>query len=100
MWKKNGSLIAKELMRKRRIISGLLSPVRINPVDVKILSDNNNCADISKVLDAEKNSDIEVKNLKLKYRVSLDECLQKFNVFQQNSTSKSMVLNYVFYDEL
>ena len=41
---------------------------------------------------------IEVKNLKLKYRVSLDECLQKFNVFQQNSTSKSMVLNYVFYD--
>ena len=41
---------------------------------------------------------IEVKNLKLKYRVSLDECLHKFNVFQQNSTSKSMVLNYVFYD--
>lgn len=41
---------------------------------------------------------IEVKNSKLKYRVSLDECLHKFNVFQQNSTSKSMVLNYVFYD--
>lgn len=40
----------------------------------------------------------EVKNLKLKYRVSLDDCLHKFNVFQQNSTSKSMVLNYVFYD--
>jgi IS605 OrfB family transposase len=41
---------------------------------------------------------IEVKNLKLKYRVSLDECLHKFKVFQQNSTTKSMVLNYVFYD--
>ena len=41
---------------------------------------------------------IEVKNLKLKYRVSLDEVKYKFNVFQQNSTSKSMVLNYVFYD--
>ena len=40
---------------------------------------------------------IEVKNLKLKYRVSLNECLYKFNVFQQNSI-KSMVLNYVFYD--
>lgn len=41
---------------------------------------------------------IEIKNLKLKYRVSLDEVKYKFNVFQQNSTSKSMVLNYVFYD--
>ena len=41
---------------------------------------------------------IQVKNLKLKYRVSLDECLHKFNVFQQNSSHKSMVLNYVFYD--
>lgn len=41
---------------------------------------------------------IEVKNSKLKYRVSLDEVKNKFNVFQQNSTSKSMVLNYVFYD--
>jgi len=41
---------------------------------------------------------IEIKNLKLKYRVSLDECLHKFNVFQQNSSHKSMVLNYVFYD--
>jgi len=39
---------------------------------------------------------IEVKNLKLKYRVSLDECLHKFN-FQQNSSHKSLVLNYVFY---
>jgi IS605 OrfB family transposase len=41
---------------------------------------------------------IEVKNLKLKYRVSLNECLHKFNVFQQNSTHKSIILNYVFYD--
>ena len=41
---------------------------------------------------------IEIKNLKLKYRVSLNEVKYKFNVFQQNSTSKSMILNYVFYD--
>lgn len=41
---------------------------------------------------------IEIKNLKLKYRVSLGEVKHTFNVFQQNSTSKSMVLNYVFYD--
>ena len=41
---------------------------------------------------------IEIKNLKLKYRVSLNEVKYKFNVFQQNSTSKSMVLNYTFYD--
>ena len=41
---------------------------------------------------------IDVKNLKLKYRVSLNECLHKFNVFKQNSSYKSMVLNYVFYD--
>lgn len=41
---------------------------------------------------------IEVKNLKLKYRVSLNEVKYKFNVFQQNSSHKSMVLNYVFYD--
>ena len=40
----------------------------------------------------------ETKNLKLKYRVSLNECLHKFNVFQQNSSHKSMILNYVFYD--
>jgi IS605 OrfB family transposase len=39
---------------------------------------------------------IEVKNLKLKYRVSLDEVKHSFKVFQQNSTSKSMVLNYTF----
>ena len=39
-----------------------------------------------------------LKNSKLRYRVSLDECLYKFNVFQQNSSHKSMVLNYVFYD--
>jgi len=41
---------------------------------------------------------LEIKNLKLKYRVSLNECLHKFNVFQQNSSHKSMILNYVFYD--
>ena len=41
---------------------------------------------------------IEIKNLKLKYRVSLNDCLHEFNVFQQNSSHKSMVLNYVFYD--
>ena len=41
---------------------------------------------------------IEIKNLKMKYRVSLDEVKHSFKVFQQNSTSKSMVLNYVFYD--
>jgi len=41
---------------------------------------------------------IEIKNLKLKYRVSLNEVKYKFNVFQQNSSHKSMVLNYVFYD--
>lgn len=40
----------------------------------------------------------EIKNLKLKYRVSLNDCLHEFNVFQQNSSHKSMVLNYVFYD--
>ena len=39
---------------------------------------------------------IEVKNLKLKYRVSLEDCKKSFNVFKQNSTPKSMVLNYVF----
>jgi len=36
--------------------------------------------------------DVE-KNLKLKYRVSLDECSHKFKVFQQNSR-----LNFVFYE--
>lgn len=41
---------------------------------------------------------IEVKNSKLKYRVSLNECLYKFNVLKQNSTYKSMILYYVFYD--
>jgi IS605 OrfB family transposase len=41
---------------------------------------------------------IDIKNLKLKYRVSLKDCKKSFNVFKQNSTSKSMVLNYVFYD--
>ena len=41
---------------------------------------------------------LALKNSKLKYRVSLNDCLCKFNVFQQNSSHKSMVLNYVFYD--
>ena len=41
---------------------------------------------------------LEIKNLKLKYRVSLDEVNHKFKVFQQNSTSKSMILNYTFYN--
>lgn len=41
---------------------------------------------------------IEIKNLKLKYRVSLNDVKYKFNVFQQNSSHKSMVLNYVFCD--
>ena len=40
----------------------------------------------------------EIKNLKLKYRVSLDDCKKPYKVFQQNSTHKSMVLNYVFYN--
>jgi IS605 OrfB family transposase len=40
---------------------------------------------------------IEVKNLRLKYRVSLDEVQTKFRVFKQNSSHKSIVLNYVFY---
>ncbi|MDD8054643.1 MAG: hypothetical protein PHV15_02035 [Thomasclavelia ramosa] len=39
-----------------------------------------------------------VKNLKLKYRVSLNEVNHKFNVFKQNSSHKSRVLNYVFYE--
>jgi predicted transposase len=39
---------------------------------------------------------IVIKNAKLKYRVSLDKCLHKFKVFKQNSSSKSMILNYVF----
>jgi predicted transposase len=39
----------------------------------------------------------EIKKSKLKYRVSLEDALHPFRVFQQNSTEKSMVLNYVFY---
>ena len=39
---------------------------------------------------------LEIKKSKLKYRVSLNECPHSFRVFQQNSTHKSMVLNYVF----
>jgi len=41
---------------------------------------------------------LNVKNLKLKYRVSLKDCKKSFRVFQQNSSHKSMVLNYIFYD--
>jgi hypothetical protein len=40
---------------------------------------------------------LAIKNLKLKYRVSLDEVKYLFKVFQQNSSHSSMVLNYVFY---
>jgi len=40
---------------------------------------------------------LEIKNSKLKYRVSLEECKHSYRVFQQNSTVKSMILNYVFY---
>jgi len=40
-----------------------------------------------------------VKNSRLKYRVSLDECKYLFDVFKQNS-HKSMVLNYVFRDKI
>ena len=39
-----------------------------------------------------------LKNFKLKYRVSLQECAHPCRVFQLNSSHKSMVLNYVFYD--
>jgi IS605 OrfB family transposase len=39
---------------------------------------------------------LEAKNLKLKYRVSLEECQRTFKVFQQNSSCKSKVLNYAF----
>ena len=41
---------------------------------------------------------LEIKNTKLKYRVSLEDVKHLFRVFQQNSSHKSMVLNYVFYD--
>ncbi len=40
----------------------------------------------------------EVKNSKLKYRVSLDIVKHRFNVFKQNSSHKSLILNYTFYD--
>ncbi len=40
---------------------------------------------------------LEIKNLKLKYRVSLDDVKYSFKVFKQNSSHKSMVLNYIFY---
>jgi IS605 OrfB family transposase len=45
-----------------------------------------------------KNLFIEIKNLKLKYRVSLSDVKHSFNVFQQNSNHKSSVLNCVFYN--
>jgi IS605 OrfB family transposase len=41
---------------------------------------------------------LDIKNLKLKYRVSLNEVKHLFKVFKQNSSSKSMILNYVFYN--
>ncbi len=41
---------------------------------------------------------LEIKNSKLKYRVSLNDVKHSFKVFQQNSSRKSMILNYVFYD--
>jgi len=40
---------------------------------------------------------LATKNLKLKYRVSLQESKHSWSVFQQNRTVKSLVLNYVFY---
>lgn len=43
---------------------------------------------------------LKIKNSKLKYRVSLSDCLHKFSVFQQNSSDRSMVLNYAFYESL
>ncbi len=39
-----------------------------------------------------------VKKSGMRYRVSLDKVKHKFKVFQQNSSHKSMVINYVFYD--
>jgi len=41
---------------------------------------------------------LEIKNSKLKYRVSLEDVKHLYKVFEQNSSHKSMVLNYVFYD--
>jgi IS605 OrfB family transposase len=41
---------------------------------------------------------LEIKNSKLKYRVSLEDCKKSFRVFQQNSSHKSHVMTYVFYD--
>lgn len=38
-----------------------------------------------------------VKNSKLKYRVSLEDCKKSYRVFKQNSNVKSMILNYAFY---
>jgi IS605 OrfB family transposase len=41
---------------------------------------------------------LEVKNLKLKYRVSLNDVEHQFRVFEQGPSHKSMIKNYVFYD--
>jgi IS605 OrfB family transposase len=41
---------------------------------------------------------LDIKNSKLKYRVSLNDVKHLFKVFKQNSSSKSMILNYVFYN--
>lgn len=39
---------------------------------------------------------VRIKNLKLRYRVSLEDTTYLYKVFQLNSNCKSMVLNYVF----
>lgn len=40
----------------------------------------------------------KIKNMKLKYRVSLNDTKYKFKVFQQNLNNKSLVNNYIFYN--
>jgi IS605 OrfB family transposase len=40
----------------------------------------------------------KIKNMKLKYRVSLNDTMYKFKVFQQNLSNKSLVNNYIFYN--
>lgn len=40
----------------------------------------------------------KIKNMKLKYRVSLNDTKYKFKVFQQNLSNKSLVNNYIFYN--
>jgi IS605 OrfB family transposase len=41
---------------------------------------------------------LEIKNLKLKYRVQLEELTNLKAVFSLNQCKKSMILNYTFYD--